>query len=92
MTTIQVVCTEQTECSQRGHIVAVGTEYRTTWTVDQVWSAIDRGEFFYTYGGGKVAAVHKYVCGCGLRTLRSAPDATYENNLDYLPLCPWRAA
>lgn len=97
MSTHQIVCTEQTRCTQAGHIISVGTGTDSTsanaqWTVREVWDALDRGEVFYTYGGGEVALVHKFHCPCGRNSLRSAPDATIENNLDYLRLCRWKAA
>src|SRR5690348_7152970 len=97
MSAIRIVCTEQTGCSTGGHILAVGTGDDSSrangrWTVAEVWSAIDTGQTFYTYGGGKVALVNKYRCGCGLRSLRSAADATTLNNLDSLRLCSWKAA
>ena len=97
MSAIQIVCTEQTGCSTGGHILAVGTGDNSSsasgrWTVAEVWAAMDAGHTFYTYGGGQVALVHKYRCGCGLGSLRSAADATTLNNLDYLRLCSWKAA
>lgn len=88
MSAFKVVCTEQTRCSQSGHILGVGTYGGTRWSVDEVWSAINSGHTFYTEGGGKTAVVNKYDCPCGRRSLRSSADATVLNNLDYLDLCP----
>lgn len=97
MSSYEIVCTDQTDCSHNGHIVGVGTgpdrsKADQRWTVRQVWDAMDSGHTFYTYGGGKVALVHKYHCACGVGSLRSAPDATVENNLDYIRLCRWSAS
>jgi hypothetical protein len=97
VSTQQIVCTEQTGCSQSGHIVAVGvgddsTSASSRWTVHEVWRGIDAGDVFYTYADGKVALVHKYRCACGVDSLRSAPDSTTANNLDNLRLCRWKAA
>ncbi len=99
MSQFRVVCTEQTNnCPERGHILSVGTgstpgAASLSWTVDQVWAAIERGDFFYTYADGRTATVDKYLCPrCGRRTLRTRGDTTVANNLDNLPLCPWRAA
>jgi Protein of unknown function (DUF3892) len=98
MSSRQIICTDQTGCSQSGHITAVGLDDTGSdkaserLTVSEVYSAMDRGDIFYTWGGGKVALVHKYKCGCGLATLRSAADATTLNNLDSLRLCRWSAA
>lgn len=92
--TTRIVCTEQPNC----HIVAVGTNpdggdnATGRMTVPEVWAAIDRGETFYTWGGGKVALVHKFHCACGRGSLRSAADSTVANNLDYMRTCAWRAA
>lgn len=92
----RVVCTEQTGCRQSGHITSVGTgdpdAANASWTVQEVWDAIDGGHTFYTYANGYRATVEKYWCGCGLGSLRSSQDATTANNLDNLRLCRWRAA
>lgn len=79
------------------HIVAVGTgpnatTYDTVWTLAQVVYAIDvQGHRFYTVGprSGQVALVETIPCGyCNTRLIRSAPDATTDNNLDSLPRKP----
>lgn len=92
----RVVCTCQvpaTNPPRHGHIVSVGTGptadyYAKKWTVDEVWSAIDRGDRFYTIGkhSGKKAYVEKFTC-CHRRTLRSEADAVADNNLDSLTNC-----
>jgi hypothetical protein len=73
------------------HIMIVGTEkaagYSKLWTVTQVYNAMDQGDTFFTHGdtSGKSASVHKYKCPhCDQKTLRSAPDAVTDNNLDNL--------
>lgn len=97
MSAYRIVCTDQTGCSQGGHITGVGTgadpdAAGQSWSVQQVWDAIDRGHTFYTYANGRQASVHKLHCGCGRGSLRSGADATTANNLDSLRLCSWRAA
>lgn len=97
MTQHRVVCTEQTGCRQGGHILKVGTgsnanQASESWTVAEVWDAIDRGHAFYTYADGLTANVEKYRCPCGLGSLRSSRDATTANNLDNLRICRWQAA
>jgi hypothetical protein len=69
--------------------VGTGTDagWDQQWTVQQVWDAMNRGDRFFTYGGGRWATVNAYRCGCGLGSLRSGPDATTANNLDSLNLC-----
>lgn len=87
----RIVCTNQTGCSQNGHIIGVGTGsdagWDRQWTLQQVYAAMNAGHRFLTYGGGLWATVQPYKCGCGLWTLRSGADATTANNLDSLNLC-----
>jgi hypothetical protein len=87
----RIVCTNQTGCSQGGHIISVGTGsdqgWDRQWSVQDVWNAMSAGHRFFTFGGGKWATVHSFRCGCGLGTLRSGADATTANNLDSLTLC-----
>jgi len=97
MSTYRVVCTEQTNCSQSGHIVGVGTgvnadKANASWTVQEVWTAIGQGDRFYTEVDGFEADVQIYRCPCGHGSLKSDPDATTANNLDSLRLCRWKAA
>jgi hypothetical protein len=95
----RIVCTIQVPVTQphdHAHIVRVGTgslfdHYSRQLTVAEVYAAIDSGDEFYTFGvtSGTSAAVHKYRCPhCHFDTLRSAPDAVKDNNLDSLPTCP----
>ena len=94
MSDFRIVCTKQEPPSpQHGHIVQVGTGptaqmYDQLWTVDGVYAAMDQGHRFFTYGerSKQWARVEKFSC-CGRRTLRSAADATGENNLDKLAVC-----
>jgi hypothetical protein len=76
------------------HVIIVGTEkqagFSKLWTITQVYNAIDQGETFVTYGekSQKTAAVLKHICPlCDEKTLRSAPEAAADNNLDNLPIC-----
>lgn len=92
MTEYQVVCVTLLYPAQHRHIVGVGTadSYASLrWTVDDVWSAIARGDRFYTSDSrGRRAQVDRWECHtCGLRTLRTRADAVTDNNLDRLPQC-----
>lgn len=76
------------------HIVSVGTGQDTarcskTWTVTEIYEAMDSGDFFFTRGeNGETALVQKFDCPlCSAPTLRSSPDAEPDNNLDNLPIC-----
>ncbi len=102
MSTYRIVCTEQEPASQpptHAHIVAVGTGSNSgtadrRWTLNEVLTAMDRGDRFYTQGdvSGKVAYVEKYVCRPCQRTyIRSTADAVPDNNLDSLRRCSWRS-
>lgn len=100
MANYRIVCTNQEPVNQpttHAHIVAVGTgtdpnRADTRWSLQEVLTAMDRGDTFYTQGvsSGKIASVEKYVCGLCRRTyIRSTPDAVYDNNLDSLRRCNW---
>ncbi len=94
MSDFRIVCTRQEPGdASHGHIVQVGTgptaqQYTQTWTVPEVYAAMDRGDRFLTFGeqSRQWALVEKFVC-CGRQTLRSEADATTDNNLDSLPRC-----
>lgn len=92
------MCCEQTGCTSFGHIVAVGVgsdpgHAMERLDVKQVWTAIDRGDEFYTSDDrGNTASVEKFNCPCGKGSLRSKADATTANNLDNLRICRWKAA
>jgi hypothetical protein len=99
MSSYRIVCTEQSDpgSAGHGHILAVGvgtdpTSATDRWTVAQVRMAIQDGDRFYTVSPstGKVANVVRYDCWCGIKTIRSTPDAVDDNNLDSLRLCAWR--
>lgn len=98
MAQYRIICTNQEPVSQpndRAHIVGVGTgptsvQYTKYWSLQEVLSAMDRGDTFYTHGesSGKSAWVTKYVCpNCTRTHIRSAPDAVTDNNLDNLTAC-----
>jgi hypothetical protein len=73
------------------HIVKVGNE-GGSFTVEQARAAIAAGDRLFTVSPstGRQANVERYTCPspCGYQTLRSAPDAVKDNNLDNLPNCP----
>jgi hypothetical protein len=98
MATHRIICTIQEPSGQPNdvaHIVQVGTGttatyYDRLWSVDEVVSAMQSGDTFYTQGEqtGKIAQVEIVRCQtCGRYILRSAPDAVRDNNLDNLPRC-----
>ena len=99
MSSYQVQCTEQSNpgAQGHGHILAVGTGTTSSrpdqrWTVEEVRRAIWNGHRFYTVSPStrRIANVERYDCWCGVKTIRSAADAVYDNNLDNLRLCSWR--
>lgn len=95
--TIRIDCVNK--ANEHSHIVSVGAKSEnvkggatTTYTVTEVYAAIDNGGVFYTVSPstGAVALVHKYTCkepGCNVATLKSAPDAVTDNNLDNIGAC-----
>lgn len=96
MSTKRIVCTEQSNPSAvgHGHIIAVGvgtdpSKADSRETVEAVRGNLGAGDIYYTFSEStsKVALVHRYDCSCGVKTIRSAPDAVYDNNLDNLRLC-----
>ena len=98
MSNYRIICTTQEPLgapNHDAHIVSVGTgqtsaQYDRKWTVAEAYAAIDRGDRFFTHGerSGKSAWVNKWTCtACSRATLRSAPDAVQDNNLDNLPNC-----
>ena len=92
MAEYHVVCVTLLHPAQHRHILGIGTasgRVPIRWTVDDVWSAIGRGDrFFTTDSRGRRALVDRWECRtCGSRTLRTRPDAVTDNNLDQLPQC-----
>lgn len=101
MARYRIICTAQQPVqvpNDRAHIVAVGTidpastssTYTKYWQLSEVLKAMDAGDKFYTQGeqSGETAAVDKYTCpSCTKTHIRSAADATTDNNLDNLPRC-----
>lgn len=96
----RIVCTAQEpawEDHEHAAIKEVGTgtepkKATRRWTVQEVVSAIDDNHTFYTKGTrtGQEAEVNKVRCTkCGAYRIRSAPDATEDNNLDSLRRCNW---
>lgn len=96
----RIVCTTQEpawEDHEHAAIDEVGTgtdpnRWSKRWTVAEVVAAIDGGDTFYTKGTrtGKEAEVNKFHCTrCDAERIRSAPDATTDNNLDSLRRCNW---
>lgn len=101
MARYRIVCTNQEPAENpptHAHIVAVGTgvnpdQADKRWTLNQVLTAMGRGDTFYTQGirSGKVAVVEKYRCRwCNSTYIRSSADAVQDNNLDSLRRCNFR--
>ena len=90
----RIICTRQEAFDMprpHAHVIIVGTEksagYSKLWTITEVYNAMDQGHTFYTHGetSGKDASVQKCKCPhCQQNTLRSAPNAVTDNNLDNL--------
>jgi hypothetical protein len=95
MASYRIVCVD-TERPHR-HIEQVGTaDYLEQpvrlWTVTDVRAALVRGDTFHTesLSTGTRAEVHEDMCAadrCAAWTLRSAPDAMADNNLDNMSPC-----
>jgi hypothetical protein len=95
MATYKIVCA--TKLYPHRHITEVGTgpnqnKASNRWTVAQVRTALRNGDRFYTEdpATGRTADVEAYdahVGGTVVYTIRSTPDATVGNNLDYMREC-----
>jgi hypothetical protein len=87
----EIVCVTKAGTSPHQHIVSVGvgSAYNKE-TVGQVRFAIGQGHRYYTVSPstGKQADVRPFDCACGIKTIRSHPDAVTDNNLDNLQKCP----
>lgn len=87
-----IVCTLHEMADDHTHIGRVGTgsgaQPDLIWTVEQVYAAMDRGETFYTVGGGVRGEVGKATCSaCEAPSLRTKGDAAVKDNLAVLPHC-----
>ncbi|MHB1497632.1 MAG: DUF3892 domain-containing protein [Acidimicrobiales bacterium] len=97
MASYKITCTDTLYDTAHGHehITGVGAsagDKTAYWTVQDVRKAIKSGDIFYTVSPGtsKIALVERYTCKVGnreVKTIRSAADATKENNLDNLAAC-----
>lgn len=92
----RIICTRQSAPSKAGHghilDVGIGTradQYDYREDVSTVRMNILAGQLYYTQGktSGKQARVERFDCWCGIKTIKSAPDAVADNNLDSLPTC-----
>jgi hypothetical protein len=100
MATYRIVCA--TKLYPHRHITEVGTgpdpsQASNRWSVAKVREAIRNGHRFYTQDPrtGATADVEPYdahVGGTVVYTIRSTPDSTVGNNLDYMRECQWAAA
>lgn len=99
MSTYRIVCVET--LYPHRHITHVGTgsdpaHAISRWTVAEVRSALRNGDRFYTVSPstGRTADVEPYDAYVGntvVYTIRSTPDAIYDNNIDNLRVCSWRS-
>ena len=74
------------------HVVGVCTMDGAFWTQYQVVQGMDRGEAWYTSGGGPMARIRKMAscphAGCAFGPcLTTAPDHTMRDDLEHLPPC-----
>jgi hypothetical protein len=83
----RIVCAELSwsdSPSGHGHVKAIRVG-QYLWSVASVrkWMA-ENGDRFYTVSPttGKQADVVAYDCECGVRTIRSDPDAVTDNDLE----------
>jgi hypothetical protein len=84
----KIVCV--TKAHHHGHITHVGIADGTRMTVDAVYHQIRNGAVFFTVSSStnKIALVRTFTCpSCHFDTIRSAPDAVTDNNLDNLRAC-----
>lgn len=83
---------EQSSDGTHQHIQGVCLQSGTYKTWAEVIAGLDRGEDWWTYGGGTTAWIKKIPrClypGCSVTPyITTAPDHTTLNNLDNLPSC-----
>ena len=100
MSRYRIVCVESKyfEKGKHDHLTRIGTGTESDsatrrWTVDEVRTAIDNGDTFYTKSPstGREAGVEKFTCTvCDFKTIRSAADRIQDNNLDNLRTCSWK--
>jgi hypothetical protein len=94
-TNYRITCREMTKIekpSPHQHISMVGIVQGGAvkrYTVTQIRSMMTAGDTFFTESkNGPIAKVVPFDCKtCNFPMIRSAPDATKDNNLDYLPNC-----
>lgn len=103
MADYRIVCTQQVPIdppTSHAHIVRVGhvawrtgaiSHYERLESTEVIIARMANGDRFFTWSPstGAVAQVHPIKClSCNLYTsLRSAPDAILDNNLDNLAKC-----
>jgi hypothetical protein len=85
-----ITCVRKSALTPAGHqhIVSVGIGTQR-YTVEQIYPLMDAGHTFRTASrlSGVEAPVAKYHCPCGVNTLRSHADRSWDDNLDNLPRC-----
>lgn len=94
----RVVCARQEPLAiphEDPHIVLIGTgpdarRYQRTWTIPEVYAALQKGDLFYTESPstGARASVGRWECRqCQRSTLRASPGAEKDGRLENLPRC-----
>ena len=104
MTDYKIVCTDQEPIDQpttHAHITAVGIDSNNDGRAEDrhmkstvISNIRNNGDRYYTVGlqTGITAYVGVISCNlCGYEIIKSTPDATADNNLDYLRRCSWRS-
>jgi hypothetical protein len=93
MATYQITCADRLD--EHEHITHVGVNgQHGTWTVDYVRRLIARGSNFFTmspstHQRADVSPFDADHVGRTVETIRSAPDAIADNNLDNLRACSY---
>ncbi len=89
----RIVCVNRLDTSAAHcHVTDIGTTTERgsrRWSAVEMRAAISSGDHFFTVSPttGETATVEPYDCRCGLKTVRSGPDAIADNNLAAMPDC-----
>jgi len=86
MQEFQITCVRQNSLGNITHVGIGGTSYAVQTAVD--WLRTNKYELF-TYKNGYKAYVFPKPSSLGNWFLTTEPDSTLENNLDFLPNCPF---
>ena len=86
MATYDITCA--TKAHPHRHILTVGDSGGSV-GVMQARQMIANGDIFNAVSPttGKRSRIYPWDCSCGVKSLRSASDGVWDNNLDNLPAC-----